>query len=210
MGRGCPKNADMTRIFHAALAVALVLPLGCDKKEPAAAAASASSAPAPAAATSASPPAEAEKELLGIGDDAPAIDAVAHNGQKVTLAQFKGKPVVVYFYPKDDTPGCTVEAKGIRDEWPELRKAGAVVLGVSSDDNVSHRAFASKYDLPFLLVPDTDHKIAGAFGVPVNNGHAKRVTFLIDKGGKIAKVFPDVTPDGHAKELVAAIGGLQG
>ena len=197
----------MKRTALLALAAATLV-VGCDKKESPAAT---PSAPAPSAASTAAPTAAEKQEgLLDVGAEAPKIEAVAHNGQKVDLASFKGKPVVVYFYPKDDTPGCTVEAKGIRDEWPELRKAGAVVLGVSSDDNVSHRAFASKYDLPFLLVPDAEHHIANAFGVPVSNGYAKRVTFLIDKGGKIAKVFPDVTPQGHAKELVAAITDLQG
>ena len=107
----------------------------------------------------------------------------------------------LYFYPKDDTPGCTVQAEGLRDDWPALEKAKAVVLGVSTDDNESHRAFADKYNLPFLLLPDPDQRIARAFGVPLKNGRAKRVTFVIDKQGKIAKVFPKVDPATHADDV---------
>ena len=147
--------------------------------------------------------------LLEAGDEAPKIEALAHNGQRMSLSDLRGKPVVVYFYPKDDTPGCTVQAQGFRDEWKRLTAAGAVVLGVSTDDNVSHRAFASKYELPFLLLPDSDQKIAKAFGVPIVNGHAKRVTFVIDKQGRVAKVFPEVTPKGHAEEVIAAVGALE-
>jgi peroxiredoxin Q/BCP len=148
--------------------------------------------------------------LLERGDEAPRVEATAHTGQAVKLSDFKGKPVVVYFYPKDDTPGCTVEAQGFRDDHAELTKAGIVVIGVSTDDTASHRAFASKYELPFLLLPDTDQKISKAFGVPITNGHSKRVTFVIDKNGKIAKVFPEVTPAGHAQEVLTAVKSLDG
>lgn len=164
----------------------------------------------PAASAVVSVPVAAEPgALLEAGDEAPEVEAVAHTGQRVRLADHRGKPVVVYFYPKDDTPGCTVEAQSFRDEWRRLRQAGVVVLGVSTDDNVSHRAFASKYELPFLLLPDTDQKIARAFGVPLANGHAKRVTFVIDTKGRIAKTFADVTPKGHAEEVVAAVSELE-
>jgi peroxiredoxin Q/BCP len=160
--------------------------------------------------TGSAPSSTARSGLLPVGAEAPEIDAVAHNGQKVHLADFKGKPVVVYFYPKDDTPGCTIEAKGMRDEWQALQKTQAVVIGVSTDDSDSHRAFAQKYELPFLLVPDPDEKIVKAFGVPTTLGHAKRVTFVIDKSGKVAKVFPDVNPKGHAEQVLAAIEALPG
>jgi peroxiredoxin Q/BCP len=184
-----------------------VLALAACKKE----APSPENSPPAASTAAASAPAQtpARSGLLQEGDPAPNVEAIAHNGQQIQLAAQKGKPVVVYFYPKDDTPGCTVEAQQLRDSWAELRKAGALVLGVSSDDNVSHRAFASKHELPFLLLPDPDGKIAGAFGVPLNNGRAKRVTFLIDREGKVAKVFPEVTPDGHAKEILDAIAALE-
>ncbi len=149
-------------------------------------------------------------KLLEPGAPAPDFEAIAQTGQAVSLKSLRGKPVVVYFYPKDDTPGCTTEAKSFRDNWVDVKKANAVVLGVSSQDNVSHRAFTSKFELPFLLLPDTDHKIAAAFGVPVHLGFAKRVTFLIDKDGKIAKVWPDVDPDQHAEAVIAAIKALSG
>jgi thioredoxin-dependent peroxiredoxin len=154
------------------------------------------------------PPSGERQSLLSAGDEAPPIDAVAHNGQKVSLADYKGKPVVVYFYPKDDTPGCTAEAQGFRDDYGELTKLGVVLIGVSTDDEASHRAFAEKYELPFLLLPDTDHSIAKAFGVPLSNGRAKRVTFVIDKQGKVAKVFPEVSPKAHAAEVRAAVSAL--
>jgi peroxiredoxin Q/BCP len=160
-------------------------------------------APPPASAPVAEPTA-----MLAPGASAPDISAVAHDGKNIKLSDFRGKPVVVYFYPKDDTPGCTIEAQEIRDVSAELGDTGAVVLGVSTQDNDSHRAFATKHALPFLLLPDTDHAIARAFGVPIRNGYAKRVTFVIDRAGKIAKVFPEVNPRGHAAELLSAVRSL--
>jgi thioredoxin-dependent peroxiredoxin len=182
-----------------------LLSAACEKREPAAA------EPAPQPAQPAPPPTAGEgRGLLAAGDEAPRIEAVAHNGERVSLADYKGNPVVVYFYPKDDTPGCTAEAHGFRDDHAELTKLGAVVIGVSTDDDASHRAFAEKHQLPFLLLPDTDHRIANAFGVPLSNGRAKRVTFLIDAQGRVAKVFPEVSPKAHAAEVRAAIGALSG
>jgi peroxiredoxin Q/BCP len=149
--------------------------------------------------------AAAPQTLLAEGTPAPPIDVVAHNGEKVTLAALRGKPIVLYFYPKDDTPGCTKEACEIRDAWAKFQEAGAVVLGVSEDDNASHVAFVDKYKLPFLLLPDPSGNIAKAYGVPLRMGMAKRVTFVIDRQGKITKVFPDVNPAGHANEILAAL-----
>lgn len=134
----------------------------------------------------------------------PDVSAPAQDGKVVRLRELKGKPVIVYFYPKDDTTGCTIEAKGIRDQYAEL-KSRAVVLGVSEDSADSHQAFASKYSLPFPLLDDTNHSLATAFGVPLNAGHAKRVTFVFDASGKVRKVFPDVNPNGHADELLSAL-----
>jgi peroxiredoxin Q/BCP len=181
--------------------VPLVLVAGCDKAVPSSSAAPASSAPPVA---SASP-----SGLAAEGSVAPPIDVTAHTGEHVTLAQFKGKPVVVYFYPKDDTPGCTKEASEIRDAWDKLKATDAVVLGVSTDDNTSHVAFANKYQLPFLLLPDKGGAIAQAYGVPLRLGTAKRVTFVIDRQGKIAKVFPEVNPAGHAAEILAVLATLR-
>ena len=159
-------------------------------------------APAPVATAAA-----AGATLLAVGADIPDLAAPAQDGKVVHLRELKGKPVIVYFYPKDDTPGCTIEAKGIRDQYAELN-GRAVVLGVSEDSLDSHKAFADKYALPFALLDDTSHALTTAFGVPVSSGHAKRVTFVIDAAGKVRKVFPDVNPDGHAGELLEALKAL--
>jgi thioredoxin-dependent peroxiredoxin len=174
--------------------------------------AASAAASAPALVTAAATPAAAEtttssSSLLAVGAEVPDVSAVAQDGKTVKLRELKGKPLVVYFYPKDDTPGCTVEAKGIRDQYKAL-KARAVVLGVSTDTAESHKAFADKYSLPFVLLDDSSHALVTAFGVPVTKGHAKRVTFVIDAAGKVNKVFPDVNPDGHAAELLEALKAL--
>ncbi|HEX7453173.1 MAG TPA: peroxiredoxin [Polyangiaceae bacterium] len=175
----------------------------------------ATSAPGPAPATSevtvaqASPSAASvgDSPLLAVGADVPDVSAVAQDGKTVKLRELKGKPVIVYFYPKDDTPGCTIEAKGIRDQYAELNSR-AVVLGVSTDTSASHKAFADKYNLPFQLLDDSSHALVTAFGVPVSSGHAKRITFVIDAAGKVRKVFPNVNPDGHAAELLETLKSL--
>jgi len=145
--------------------------------------------------------------LLAVGTEVPDVAAPAQDGKLVNLRALKGKPLIVYFYPKDDTTGCTIEAKGIRDQYAELSRR-AVVLGVSEDSLDSHKAFASKYDLPFQLLDDSNHALATAFRVPLSSGKAKRVTFVIDASGKVAKVFPNVNPDGHAAELIEALKAL--
>lgn len=145
--------------------------------------------------------------MLAVGAQVPDLSAPAQDGKIVNLRALKGKPLIVYFYPKDDTKGCTIEAKGIRDQYAELSRR-AVVLGVSEDSLDSHKAFAEKYSLPFQLLEDTNHALATAFGVPLSSGKAKRVTFVIDAAGKISRVFPDVNPDGHAAELLEALKAL--
>jgi peroxiredoxin Q/BCP len=187
------KGADMKPWSSFAIALALTS-AACSKSDPPK---DGSSAPAP------------QTGLVAEGSIAPAIDTTAHTGEHVSLASLRGKPVVVYFYPKDDTPGCTKEACEIRDTWSKFKETGVVVLGVSTQDATSHVAFAEKYKLPFLLLPDPDGVIAKAYGVPLRMGLAKRVTFIIDSEGKIAKVFPDVTPAGHASEILAAISALR-
>jgi peroxiredoxin Q/BCP len=144
-------------------------------------------------------------ELLSVGSPAPAFTAVAHDGAKVDLAKLKGKEVVLYFYPKDDTPGCTKEACDLRDNWAKIQKAGVVVFGVSTQDNGSHKAFAEKYKLPFPLLPDDKGEIAAKYKVPVVDGKARRITYLIGKDGKIKHVWPKVTPVGHAAEILAQV-----
>jgi peroxiredoxin Q/BCP len=172
---------------------ALPWTLACERAEP----------PAPVRAPSAAP----ASSLLAVGADAPDIVATAHTGERVALRDLRGKSVVLYFYPKDDTPGCTLEAQELSALSNELASKGAVVIGVSTDGEASHRAFAEKYSLSFLLLPDDQHQIAARFGVPVVGGKARRVTFIIGPDGKIARVFPAVTPKGHGAEVLAALGG---
>jgi thioredoxin-dependent peroxiredoxin len=151
------------------------------------------------------PAAPAGIDLLPVGSPAPTFKLTAHDGTTVDLAKLRGRNVVLYFYPKDDTPGCTKQACSFRDAWSKLRAADVTVLGVSTDANESHKAFAAKYNLPFPLLPDPEGKLAGAYKVPLTNGLAKRITYLIGKDGKIQKVWPQVKPEGHADEILAAV-----
>lgn len=158
--------------------------------------------PAPSAAASSAPGAAAP---LAAGAVAPDVTFALHTGEKLALSSLRGKPVVVYFYPKDDTPGCTIEAQEIRDLYAQLKQTGAVVVGVSTDPLDSHRAFAEKHALPFLLASDETGDLARAFGVPLRNGRVTRVSFVIDADGRIKRSFPAVTPKGHAAELLQAL-----
>ncbi|NVB37832.1 peroxiredoxin [Pseudenhygromyxa sp. WMMC2535] len=144
--------------------------------------------------------------LLAKGDLAPALSATAHDGTAIDLRAL-GKPTVIYFYPRDNTPGCTTEACAFRDVWAKYQAAGVLVVGVSTDDDASHRAFAEEHELPFPLIADTDESWAKAFGVPVKAGYTKRVSFLLDAEGKIIEVYPDVDPGVHAEEVLAAAAG---
>ncbi|MBP0002082.1 MAG: peroxiredoxin [Cyanobacteria bacterium SID2] len=141
---------------------------------------------------------------LTVGSVAPDFTAKDTNGNTVTLAEFKGKTVVLYFYPKDDTPGCTKEAQSFRDSYPEFEGKDMVVLGVSMDDEASHQQFTEKYGLPFQLVADVDGAITKAYEVD-GGGYAKRVTFIIDGEGKIAKVFDQVNTATHAQDVLEAV-----
>jgi peroxiredoxin Q/BCP len=143
--------------------------------------------------------------VLPVGAPAPTFSTADQTGKPVALAALRGQPVVLYFYPKDDTPGCTKEACSFRDAWSPLQKAGVVVLGVSEQDAASHTAFAEKYHLPFQLLVDDKGAIAAAYHVPVTLGFAKRITYLIGKDGNIQHVWPDVTPVGHADEILAVV-----
>jgi peroxiredoxin Q/BCP len=151
------------------------------------------------------------------GDPAPPFSAVAQDGRRVSLADFKGRPVVLYFYPRDHTPGCTREACAFRDAFAEFQKRGAVVLGVSVDDVASHRRFAEKHALPFLLLADPDKAIVRAYGVwgtktflgrKFQGTH--RVTFLIGPDGRIRNIWRKVKPDTHAAEVLAALEAAPG
>jgi peroxiredoxin Q/BCP len=150
------------------------------------------------------------------GAKAPDVTAVAHDGSKVKLSAFKGRPVVLYFYPKDATPGCTIEACGFRDAHAQFGKHKAVVLGVSPDSPRSHVKFREKFSLPFTLLADEGHAIAEAFGAwREKSMYGKtfmgvaRSTFVIDRAGRIAKVFTAVKPEGHDREVLAAVAALK-
>lgn len=143
------------------------------------------------------------RSLLEPGSVAPAFSATAHSGEQVSLAALQGRLVVLYFYPKDGTPGCTVEAQEFAENYTALSALGVVVLGVSTDDNESHQQFAEEHNLPFLLLPDPKRALAKAYGVGGMFGMSKRVTYLISAAGKIAKVYPSVTPSEHAEEILA-------
>jgi peroxiredoxin Q/BCP len=146
------------------------------------------------------------------GKPAPGFELVSDSGETVTLDSLRGSKVVLYFYPKDDTPGCTAQALAIRDAWGEFQRAGAVVLGVSPDGESSHSRFKEKYELPFTLLADTDHRTAEDYGVWVEKNYGgktymgvERSTFVIDEEGNVAKVLRRVKPDTHADEVLAAL-----
>jgi len=150
------------------------------------------------------------------GKKAPAFTLTADDGSKVRLSDLKGSPVVLYFYPKDDTPGCTREACSFRDRKKELKKLGAHVLGVSPDSVESHAKFRDKYDLNFPLLADADHKVADKYGAwREKNMYGKksmgiqRSTYLIDADGKIAQVWKRVQVDGHDEKVIASLAELE-
>jgi peroxiredoxin Q/BCP len=145
---------------------------------------------------------------LEVGNLAPKFRAIAVGGEygagrEVSLAEFRGAPVILYFYPKDDTPGCTVQACGLRDSWSEL-SSGAKIFGVSVDSPVSHEKFIAKYQLPFPLLSDPQKEIVTAYGVWVEKSMygkkymgVERTTFILDRAGRIAAIFRKVKPEGH-------------
>ena len=146
------------------------------------------------------------------GKPAPDFELTSDSGDTVKLSELRGKPVVLYFYPKDDTPGCTAQACGIRDAYGEFERAGAIVLGVSPDDEGSHVKFREKYDLPFPLLADTDHSVAERYGVWGEKKFmgrtylgVKRSTFVIDEHGNVKKVLPNVKPATHADDVLSVI-----
>ncbi len=144
--------------------------------------------------------------MLNIGTTAPAIRALDQNGQEHQLSDYLGRWVLLYFYPKDDTPGCTVEACSLRDHFPDFQKIDAVVLGVSTDSISSHDKFAQKFSLPFTLLADEDKTIVHDYEA---GGLFKRVSYLIDPTGKIARAYDKVKPDAHAAEVLHDLAELQ-
>ncbi|MGH3130148.1 MAG: thioredoxin-dependent thiol peroxidase [Gaiellaceae bacterium] len=146
------------------------------------------------------------------GKPAPDFELPSDDGSTVKLSDLRGRPVVLFFYPKDDTPGCTVQACGLRDSYGDFRARGAVVLGVSRDGEASHQRFKSKYDLPFTLLSDGDHAVAERYGVWVERTFLgktsmgiKRSTFVIDADGTVARALYGVKPDGHAELVLDAL-----
>lgn len=146
------------------------------------------------------------------GAPAPDFTLTSDAGERIKLSDLRGKPVVLYFYPKDDTPGCTTQARGLRDVYADFRERGAVVLGVSPDDVASHVKFKEKYSLPFTLLADPDHRVAEEYGVwKERNLYGKksmgieRSTFVIDEGGNITKAMRRVKPDTHAAAVLDAL-----
>lgn len=142
---------------------------------------------------------------LSVGTQAPNFTANDDAGNSVSLSDYAGKTVVLYFYPKDDTPGCTKEAQSFRDSYDEYQGKDIVVLGVSMDDEASHKMFKEKYGLPFTLVADTDGAITKAYDVE-GGGYSKRVTYVINGEGVIDKVFGTVKTDTHATDILAEMG----
>jgi thioredoxin-dependent peroxiredoxin len=155
-------------------------------------------------------------DWIEVGQKAPAFTLKNAEGKTVKLSDFKGKPIVLYFYPKDDTPGCTKEACAFRDANDDLAEHGAVVLGVSPDDVASHAKFRDKFKLNFPLLADTDHALAEKYGVwREKNMYGKksmgiqRSTYLIDPAGKVAKVWQRVKPEEHAQQVLDALAEME-
>ena len=147
-----------------------------------------------------------------VGQEAPDFELESDSGERVRLSSLRGSPVVLYFYPKDDTPGCTLQASEIRDAWSDFEARGAVVLGVSPDSASSHQSFRSKYDLPFTLLADPEHEVADLYGVWVEQTYGdktwignERSTFVIDSDGQVASVMRQVKPAEHAADVLNAL-----
>jgi peroxiredoxin Q/BCP len=164
--------------------------------------------------TRTTPTARRTEARLAVAEGTPAPDfsLTSDSGETVTLSSLRGRPVVLYFYPKDDTPGCTTQACGIRDSWGEFERTGAVVLGVSPDGEASHVKFKQKYDLPFALLADPEHATAEAYGVWVEKSMygkhymgVERSTFVIGADGVVTKVMRKVKPEKHADDVLAAL-----
>lgn len=156
-----------------------------------------------AASASGTPSSRSDDDL--VGKPAPDFTAVAQDNTTVHLSALKGKPVVLYFYPKDETPGCTAEASSFRDSWQAIAATGAVVVGVSADSLESHKGFASHHKLPFQLVSDPDGSIGRAFGVPFSSVH-RRQTFVIGPDGVVRNVYRTVDVKTHAEQVLADLG----
>jgi thioredoxin-dependent peroxiredoxin len=148
--------------------------------------------------------------LLAVGAKTPELTGTDQRGVTHRLADSAGHPLLVYFYPKDATPGCTKEACAFRDVWKRFEEQGVALYGVSRDDQASHAKFAENYQLPFPLIADPTGAWERAFGVPERNGKSSRVSFLFDARGRLARVYPKVDPGVHADEVLADVAELEG
>lgn len=184
------------------LLLVLPLSLAACAKEPVLGPISAVSATSASVAVAAPAPAGP----VEVGLSAPDFDVAASDGTRLQLAALKGKPVVLYFYPRDETPGCTSEACAFRDAWDGLAKKGVVLVGISSDDDASHRAFAQHHKLPFKLVSDPDGKLAKLFGVGMTLSFMSRQTIVIGPDAKVKKIYRSVDVSKHAAEIQADLG----
>ncbi|MCK6588584.1 MAG: peroxiredoxin [Polyangiaceae bacterium] len=147
--------------------------------------------------------------LLPVGSTVPDLAALDQDGKERRLTAERGRPMIVFFYPKDGTPGCTKEACAFRDAWDRYKQAGIAVFGVSTDDVASHAEFAKEHKITFPLLADPEGTWTKAFGVSTTLGMASRVSFLIDANGKVAKVYPDVDPGVHADEVLKDAAALK-
>jgi peroxiredoxin Q/BCP len=200
------------RFVPALLSVSLALVAGCSRDTPksdpgvtttvASGSPAASTTGALATATATTTPSTANGEVT-VGKPPPDFTAKDQDGKDLTLSALKGKPVVVYFYPKDETPGCTTEAKSFRDSWKDLTKTGVTVIGISADTADSHKSFAKHHELPFHLVSDESGTIAKTFGVPNRGGFLGRQTFVIGADGNVKKIYRDVDVSKHVTEVLA-------
>jgi thioredoxin-dependent peroxiredoxin len=180
------------RIPHVA---AFVVLLGCSRE----------SQPTPTATGASATPTTTSAGELAVGKPAPDFTAKAHDGMAIHPSALKGKAVVLYFYPKDETPGCTKEACAFRDAWKDLEATGVVLVGISTDTDESHKKFAEHHKLPFHLVSDPDGAIAKAYGVPNNAGFLARHTIVIGTDGNVKKIYRSVDVTRHAAEILTDV-----
>ncbi len=199
------------RLSSVALVVLGLASFACEKAPPAPAVAAPASDPSSTSAssgvtgTTGAPGASAGE--LTVGKAPPTFSVTAHDGTKIDLKERLGKqPIVVYFYPKDETPGCTTEACSFRDNWVALEKANVLLIGVSADSLDSHKAFAEHHKLPFKLVSDADGAIAKSYGVPFQ-GYTGRQSFVIGKDGNVKKIYRTVDVTAHAQQILADVNG---
>ncbi|MDQ2731438.1 MAG: thioredoxin-dependent thiol peroxidase [Armatimonadota bacterium] len=150
--------------------------------------------------------------MIEVGQKAPDFELLDNKGEQVSLSALQGKVVVLFFYPKADTPGCTIEACAFRDSQGSFEEANAVILGVSADNQMDQGLFAKKFNLPFRLLCDTEHTVADAYGTWIEKNNygkksmgVRRSTFIVGKDGNIAKIFPKVNVEGHSKEVLEAV-----